>query len=451
MIDLSGWALRNSKLVTFLVIVLVVGGAYGIYNMSKLEDPELKVKSAIVTTVYPGASAHEVELEVTDLLEKSIRTMKNVETVDSRSLDNASVITVTISDLVPENQIEEMFTILRRKVSDVQTNLPEGASPSIVTDDFGDVSGMFYALTNDGYTEREFVNYAELIKREILDIKGISKVSIYGQREECINIELYEDKMANLGIFPADVISTLDGQNQTIYSGYYESNNQRLRVTVNDRYRNVEDIGNLLLQGLQGEQFRLHDIARIYTDYEKPVSEEMYFDGQRALGIAISALSGTDITKLGKQVDKRMQQIFDTRIPAGIELHKVFYQPDRVNDALKSFLRNLIEAVVIVVVILMFTMGWRSGLIIGINLIVIVLGSLLILYMTDGTMQRVSLAAFVLAMGILVDDAIVIVDGILVDLQRGVPRHEALTNIGKKTAMPLLGATMIAIIAFFIP
>lgn len=313
MIDLSGWALRNSKLVTFLVIVLVVGGVYGIYHMSKLEDPELKVKSAVVTTVYPGASAHEVELEVTDILEKSIRTMKNLDKVESRSLDNASVITVTISDVVPENQIEEMFTILRRKVSDAQTSLPEGASPSIVADDFGDVSGMFYALTNDGYTEREFVNYAELIKREILDIKGISKVSIYGQREECIYIELYEDKMANLGIFPADVISTLDGQNQTIYSGYYESNNQRLRVTVNDRYRNVEDIGNLLLQGLQGEQFRLRDIARIYTDYEKPVSEEMYFDGQRALGIAISALSGTDITKLGKLVDKRMQQIFDTR------------------------------------------------------------------------------------------------------------------------------------------
>ncbi|MCK9235984.1 MAG: efflux RND transporter permease subunit [Bacteroidales bacterium] len=448
MIDLSSWALRNSKLVTFLVIVLVVGGLYGIYNMSKLEDPELKVKSAVVTTVYPGASAHEVELEVTDILEKSIRTMKNLDKVESRSLDNASVITVTISDAVSENQIEEMFTILRRKVSDAQTSLPEGSSPSIVMDDFGDVSGMFYALTNDGYTEREFINYAELIKREIMDIKGISKVSLYGQREECIYIELHEDKMANLGVFPADVISTLEGQNQTIYSGYYESNNHRLRVTVNDRYRNVEDIGNLLLQGMQGEQFRLRDIARIYSDYEKPVSEEMYYDGQRALGIAVSALSGTDITKLGKQVDKRMQQIFDTRIPVGLKLHKVFFQPDRVNSALKSFIWNLIESVLIVVLILMLTMGWRSGLIIGINLIVIVLGSLLILYMTDGTMQRVSLGAFILAMGMLVDDAIVIVDGILVDLQRGLPSQKALTNIGRQTAMPLLGATFISILAF---
>lgn len=448
MIDLSGWALRNSKLVTFLVMVLVVGGVYGTYSMSKLEDPELKVKSAVVTTVYPGASAHEVELEVTDILEKSIRTMKNLETVESRSLDNASVITVTISDDVPENQIEEMFTILRRKVLDAQASLPKGASPSIVADDFGDVSGMFYALTNDGHSERELSNYAELIKRELQEIKGVSKVSIYGKRQECINIELYEDKMANLGIFPADVISTLDGQNETIYSGYYESANHRLRVTVNDRYRTVEDIGNLLLQGFQGEQFRLRDIARIYTDYEKPASEEMYYDGQRALGIAVSALSGTDITKIGKQVEKRMQHLFETRIPAGIELQKVFFQPDRVNEALKSFIRNLIESVVIVVVLLMFTMGLRSGLIIGINLIVIVLGSLLILYMTDGTMQRVSLGAFIIAMGMLVDDAIVIVDGILVDSQRGVSGRNALTNIGKKTAMPLLGATFIGILAF---
>lgn len=448
MIDLSGWALRNSKLVTFLVIVLVVGGVYGIYHMSKLEDPELKVKSAVVTTVYPGASAHEVELEVTDILEKSIRTMKNLDKVESRSLDNASVITVTISDVVPENQIEEMFTILRRKVSDAQTSLPKGVSPSLVADDFGDVSGIYYALTNEGYSEREFANYAELIKREILDIKGISKVSIYGKRQECIYIELHEDKIANLGISPADVISTLDGQNQTIYSGYYESDNQRLRVTVNDRYRNVEDIGNLLLQGLQGEQFRLRDIARIYTDYEKPVSEEMYYDGQRALGIAVSALSGTDITKIGRLIEKRMEQIFDTRIPAGLEIHKVFFQPDRVNDSLNSFIINLIESVVIVVLILMFTMGLRSGIIIGINLVVIVLGSLLILNITGGTMQRVSLMAFILAMGMLVDNAIVIVDGILVDLQHGIPRRKALTNIGKKTALPLLGATLIAILAF---
>lgn len=448
MMDFGKWGLRNSKLVVFFIVVFIVGGMFAIYDMSKLEDPEIAVKSAIVVTAYPGASAYDVELEITDVLEKSIRSMKNVKTVSSRSMDDVSVITVNISDLVPDEELQEMFTLLRRKISDVQGNLPEGASPSIVVDDFGDVSGMFFALTTDGIADRELGNYAELVKREILEIEGISKVSIYGRRTECINIELYEDKMANLGIFPAEVISTLSGQNQTIYSGYYEAGNHRIRVTVNDRYRTVEDIGSLLLQGRQGEQFRLRDIAKIYTDYEEPVREEMFYDGSRALGIAVSVLSGTDITKIGKQVEKRMQRLFETRIPAGIELHKVFYQPDRVNNALNSFVMNLIESVVIVVLILMLTMGLRSGLIIGINLIIIVFGSLLILYLTGGTMQRVSLAAFILAMGMLVDNAIVILDGILVDMQQGVSRRKALTGIGQKTAMPLLGATLIAILTF---
>lgn len=448
MIDLGSWALRNRKLVAFAIVVLIVGGILGVYSMSKLEDPEIKIKSAVVTTIYPGASAHEVELEVTDVIEKSIRTMKSVKSVESRSLDNVSVITVDILDVVPEEQIEEMFMILRRKVADVQSSLPKGASTSVVMDDFGDVSGMLFALVNDGYTEQEFGNYAELIKRELLDIDGISKVSIYGKKKECINIELFEDKMATLGVFPADVISTIDGQNETIYSGYYESGNKRFGVTVNDKYRTVEDIENLLLQGYSDEQFRLKDIARIYTDYEKPISEELFYDGKQALGIAVSAESGTDITKLGSAVEEKTEQLFAERIPAGIELQKVFYQPDRVNDALKSFALNLLESIVIVVIVLMFTMGWRSGIIIGVNLIVIVLGSLLILYLTDGTIQRVSLGAFVLAMGMMVDDVIVIIDGILVDLQSGVSRNKALTNIGRKTAIPLLAANLVGIIAF---
>ena len=160
MIDLGSWALRNRKLVAFAIVVLIVGGILGVYSMSKLEDPEIKIKSAVVTTIYPGASAHEVELEVTDVIEKSIRTMKSVKSVESRSLDNVSVITVDILDVVPEEQIEEMFMILRRKVADVQSSLPKGASTSVVMDDFGDVSGMLFALVNDGYTEQEFGNYA---------------------------------------------------------------------------------------------------------------------------------------------------------------------------------------------------------------------------------------------------------------------------------------------------
>lgn len=448
MINLGNWALNNRKLVNFIVLILIIGGILAIRNMGKLEDPELIVKQALVVTAYPGASAHQVEMEVSDKLEKSIRTMKNIDYVESRSMNDLSIITVNLSTLVRNEEVDNMWTLLRRKVTDVQAQLPEGAMASVVQDDFGDVMGMFYALTSDGFSDRELGDYAELLKRNILDIDGVSRVDIYGQRKECINIELFENKMANLGISPAEVLSTLNGQNKTVYSGYYDAGDFKLRVTVNDKYRNVEDIENLLLQGHQGDQFRLKDIAKVYSDYAKPVRNEMSYDNQKALGIAISALTEADITQVGKEVEKCVQEIMHSRLPAGIEINKVFFQPDRVNDALRDFMFDLIEAVVIVILLLFFFTGLRSGLLIATNLVVIVLGSILILDFMGGTLQRVSLATFVLAMGILVDDAIVVLDNILVDMERGVPKGKALANSGKKTALPLLGATSIAILAF---
>lgn len=449
MMDISSWALDNKKLVYFLIVVLVAGGMLAFYDMSKLEDPEIRVKQAMVVTTYPGASAHDVELEVTDVLEKSIRSMPNIDNVESRSMGDLSMITVELGTTVPDDGIEQLWDMLRRKVNDVQSKLPAGAGPSQIVDDFGDVYGMFFAVTTDGFSDRELGDYAEMVKREIQNIEGISKVDIYGQRSECINIELYQDKMANLGVHPAEVLSTLDGQNQTIYSGYYESGLHRLRVSVSDKYRTVEDIGNLLLQGHEDDQLRLGDIARVSKGYEDPARNELRYDGKRAFGISISAQSGTDITKLGKKVEAKIKDLKEARIPAGIEFHKVFYQPERVNEALNTFLVNLVESVLIVIIVLIFTMGFKSGIILGISLIVIVFGSFFILNLFDGTLQRVSLAAFILAMGMLVDNAIVIIDGILVDLQRGKERREALTAIGRKTAIPLLGATIIAILAFF--
>lgn len=449
MIDYGTWGLQNRKLVLFLVACLLIGGILAIRSMSKLEDPEIVVKQALVVTTYPGASAHQVELEVADLLEKSIRTMKDIEFVESRSMNDLSMITIGLSSLVPNDEVDDKWTLLRRKVTDVQGQLPEGASVPIVKDDFGDVMGMFYAMTSDGYTDREMGDYAELIKRELLAVEGVSRVDIYGQGKECIYIEMVEDKLANLGISPAEVLSTLSGQNKTVYSGYYDSGDMSLRVSVNDRYKSVEEIGELLLQGHQGDQFRLKDIANIRIGYEEPVRNAMRYDNQKALGIAISARYDTDITQVGKRVEQRLGELTGSRLPVGLEMHKVFFQPDRVNDALNGFMVNLVESVLIVVLLLIFFMGLRSGMIIGLNLVIIVLGSLLILNLTGGTLQRVSLGSFILAMGMLVDNAIVILDGILIDMQRGMSRKEALTTIGKKTAMPLLGATLIAILAFF--
>ncbi|MCM1109017.1 MAG: efflux RND transporter permease subunit [Clostridium sp.] len=448
MMDWGQWAFRNRKLVLFLVAILLIGGAFSAYDMSKLEDPEIKAKLAMVVTVYPGASAHQVELEVTDVLEKSIRKMGEVDNVESYSYNDLSLIQVELKSTIPNEQVEQCWDMLRRKVTDAQASMPAGAGPSQVRDDFSTVYGMFYALTGDGLSLRELSDYAELIKREMDEVEGVARVDIYGRNEECINISLYQDKMAGLGVKPAEVLATLNGQNKTVYGGYYDSGDERIRVTVSDKFHTVEDIGRMLVQGHENDQLRLSDIAHIEKAEETPVRNSLAYDGQHALGIVMSAASDADVIKVGARVEEKLRQIQEERLPAGTEYHKVFYQPERVSTALSTFIINLIESVLIVVIILMITMGFKSGLIIGASLVIIVFGSFLLLGVADGTMQRVSLGAFILAMGMLVDNAIVIVDGIQVDMQRGVPRKEALTAIGRRTAMPLLGATLIAIVSF---
>ena len=347
-----------------------------------------------------------------------------------------------------DEDVEQCWDMFRRKVGDACASLPPGASAPMVKDDFGNVYGMFYALTGDGLTDRELSDYAELIKREVSDLEGVDRVDLYGTRPECINISLLQDRMANLGVKPAEVLATLNGQNKTTYTGYYENGDNRIRVTVNDKFKTVDDIGKMLIQGHDDDQLRLRDIARIEKSYENPTRNELFYDGEQALGLLVAASSGTDIIKVGSAVAKKLDDLKGSRLPAGVECHKVFYQPERVGDSLGTSVINLIESVIIVVLILMLAMGFKSGVIIGISLVVTVFGSFLFLLFAGGTMQRVSLAAFVLAMGMLVDNAIVIIDGILVDLKAGKPRMEAMTAIGRQTAMPLLGATLIAIIAF---
>ena len=447
-LDFSKWGLDNRKLVSFFVAILVVGGVISYYVMPKLEDPAIKVKQAMVVTTYPGASAHEVELEVTDRLEKAIREMSGIDNVQSQSMNDLSLITVELETTVKDEDVEQKWDILRRKVSNAALSLPSTASTPIVRDDFGDVYGMFYALTADGLTDQEMSDYAELVKRNVADIDGVSRVEIYGQRQECIYIEMRQDKMANLGVMPIEVIQTLNIQNRTTYSGYYDNGTHRVRVTVDDRFKEVEDISNMIIQGHDDEQLRISDVARVYKGYADPTRNEMKRDGQRALGISIAGVADKDITKVGKQVEKTVAELSKT-MPLGVKFEKVFNQPERVETALNTFLINLLESVLIVVVVLIFTMGFKSGIIIGLSLLTIVLGSLLVLKGFDGTLQRVSLASFILAMGMLVDNAIVIIDGILVDLKQGRSRMKALTSIGQRTAMPLLGATLIAILAFW--
>ena len=445
--NISKWALNRGVLINAFVAVLIIGGLWAFTQMPKLEDPAVRVKQALVVATYPGASAHQVELELTDPIEKSIRQMPGIDHVESSSYADMTIITVELHPTVKDDELEQQWDLLRRKVENIKPSLPKGSQVMTVADDFGDVYGMFYALTGDGLSDRQLSDYAELIKREVLAIDGVTRVDIYGKRQECININLKEEKMANLGVLPTEVIQTLNGQNATSYAGYYDNGTRRIRVTVDDKFHSVEDIANMLIAGHDDDQLRIRDIADVSKGYEKVTRNAMLRDGERALGISIACSSSHDILKVGDKVEEKLGQLAE-RMPVGVEYNKVFFQPERVSDSLYTFLINLLESVVIVVVVLIFFMGFKSGVILGMSLAVIVFGSFLVLNGFDGTLQRVSLAAFILAMGMLVDNAIVIVDGILVDLRSGKPRAEALTSIGRKTAMPLLGATLIAILAF---
>ncbi len=445
---LTEYAFKNKPLIYFLLVILIAGGVFSFFSMSKLEDPEIKVKKALVVTIYPGASAHKVEMEVTDVLEKSIRSMGDLDHLASRSMADYSEILVELKSTVRGDNIEQKWDILRRKVANAQVQLPEGARASIVFDDFGDVSGMFYAMTSDGLSYKEMKAHVNLVKRELENMEGVSRVVTYGERKASINVEIIDDKMANLGVHPIEILNTLKDQNKTVYAGHFNSGDKRVRLEVNDSYKDIEDIRNLIIQGHENDHLRLKDVAIISEGYTEPPRTQMFYDNLPAVGIAISMESGENIIRLGENIDKRLAQLQESRIPAGISFRKVFFQPDRVNDAIHNFMINLLESLAIVVFILMLTMGFRSGVIIGSGLLITILGSFVVLNFFGGTLQRVSLASLIVAMGMLVDNAIVILDGILVDLKSGKKKSEALFNTPRKTSWPLLGATVIAIVAF---
>lgn len=443
--NLSSWGLSNQRLVLLLIIILALGGVRAFFRMPKLEDPEIVVRQAVVVGIYPGASAHQVELELTSPLENSIRKTDHILYTQSYSYADMCYILVTQDVDVPTGELQDNWVKMRNQLN--ATALPAG-SQLVVRDDFGQMSGLFYALKGEGVQPERLSAFAEMIRRELQKLDGVSHVDIYGTPQQRVNIALHQDLLSSMDITPAEVMATLSGQGATTYAGYFLSGDYRIRVGVDNRFRSVEDIRSLLLKGHEGEMFRLEDIADVTLEPERTVREELYRDGEPVLGLLISAKSGIDIVKVGARVEETIERLQATRLPESVSCEKVFFQSDRVKDAMRTFLTNLMESLLLVILLLMVTMNFRSGIILGTTLVLTVLGTVLFLDMTGGALQRVSLGSFILAMGMLVDNAIVIVDGILVARQNGLSRREALTSIGQKTAIPLLGATLIAILAF---
>lgn len=430
-----------------LMAAILVAGVLSFVQMPKLEDPAVSAKQAMVVVPWPGASAHEIELEVAQLMEDELRALPDVNKVKTECRNGSAMFTVEFRMTVPEKELEQYFDLLRRKVNDAASRLPQGCYSPVVVDDMMDVYGIFYALTADGYDYPEMYKYAKYIRRELLSVKGVKRINIIGNRDEVINIILSKEQITRNGIVPTQIMSALQTAGKKVNAGKYRSGDERIALYVGSSVESEEDIRNMLIQTLDGKRIRLGDIARVEQTYSEPQRNGFFVDGRPALAICIAMEKSAIVPDVGKAVDAKLAETMKN-VPVGFETEKIFFQPDKVNEAVSSFMWNLVESVAIVILVLIFTMGFRSGFIIGFGLVLTVAVSFPILLAFGTTLQRILLGAFIVAMGMLVDNAVVIMDGILIDKKRGLGPETYLYRIGRNTAMPLLGATVIAASTF---
>lgn len=444
---LTEFFMRRPTLFWSLMVAILIAGVLAFVQMPKLEDPAVSAKQAMVVVSWPGASAHELELKVAQTMEEELRALPNVKKVKTECRNGLATFTVEFQMTVLKKDLEQYFDLLRRKVNDVSPRLPQGCYSPVVIDDMMDVYGIFYALTSDGYDYPEMYRYAQYLRRELLDVKGVKRINIIGNRDEVINIILSKEQITRNGIIPTQIMSALQAAGKTVNAGKYRSGDEQIALHVDAAVADEQDIRNLLIQTLDGKQIRLGDIARVERTYSEPQRNGFFVRNRPALAICIAMEESAVVPDVGKAVDARLVEAMK-HVPAGLDTEKIFFQPDKVDEAISSFMWNLVESVAIVILVLIFTMGLRSGLIIGFGLVLTVAISFPILLACGTTLQRISLGAFIVAMGMLVDNSVVIMDGILIDKKRGLGPKTYLYRIGRNTAMPLLGATVIAASTF---
>lgn len=439
----------QKKAVTILLLVLVlVGGLLAYVKMGKLEDAPFTIKQALVLTPYPGASPREVQSQVTDILEESIQSMGELYYLKTENRAGLSKITVYVKKEIRADEMQQLWDKLRRKVNDVQGKLPAGAGPSVVNDDFGDVLGVFYGLTGDTHSYRELENQAKLIKNEVLKVKDVAKVEIYGTQTPTINISISPSVMANSGITTADILHAFEAQNKVVDAGGIDSGTNRIHIESTGNFYSLDDIRNLTIVSRSGEHFRLADIARIEEGYQTPTSNLMRLDGSPAVGIAISTTPTGNVVDMAEAVKQCIKQISKNLSNEGYEITSIYDQGYESAVANQGFILNLIISVITVVAILLFFIGFKNGLLIGSGLVFSIFATLIVMLATDIALQRMSLAAIIIAMGMLVDNAIVVSDSALVNMQRGMRKRVAIMHACSSTALPLLAATVIAILTF---
>ncbi|MDR9830423.1 efflux RND transporter permease subunit [Vibrio sp. FNV 38] len=449
--DITGIAayfIRNRVISWMISLIFLIGGAAAFFELGRLEDPAFTIKDAMVVTSYPGANPQEVEEEVTYPIEKAIQQLSYVDEVNSISSRGLSQITVTMKNNYGPDDLPQIWDELRRKVNDLKTSLPPGVNDPQVIDDFGDVFGILLAVTGEGYSYKELLDYIDYLRRELELVEGVSKVSVSGQQQEQVFIEASMKKMASLGLSPDTLFNLLSTQNAVSDAGAVRIGDEYIRINPTGEFKDVDKLGDLILTGSGSESLiYLRDVAEIKRGFVEVPSNIINFNGMTALNVGVSFAEGVNVVEIGKAFDRKLAEL-KYQQPLGIEIARVYSQPTEVDKSVSGFVVSLGQAVAIVIIVLLFFMGLRSGLLIGLILLLTVLGTFIFMMYYGIELQRISLGALVIALGMLVDNAIVVVEGILIGTQKGRTRMQAATDIVTQTKWPLLGATVIAVTAF---
>lgn len=444
---LAKFFLKNRALSWLLLALILLGGVVAYVGMGKLEDAPFTIKQAVVTTTYPGASPLEVQQQVTDVLEEAIQSLGELYYLKTENRAGLSKITVYVKKEIRADAMQQLWDKLRRKVGDAQGKLPAGAGTSVVNDDFGDVLGVFYGLSSAVHTYRELEEQAERLKNELLAVPDVARVELYGVQNRTIEVEADPSLLAASGLTMADIAAAFDRQNHIVDAGAVETAHNRLRIDAAGSFTTLQELENLTVTSRDGSYFRLGELAAVSESYVRPARSRMEMDGLPTIGIAISTVADGNVVDMAERVAARLSQL-EQVMPEGYRLRTVYDQGHESSVANDGFVLNLIISVVTVIAVLLFFIGMKNGILIGSGLVFSIFGTLIYMYGTGIALQRMSLAAIIIAMGMLVDNAIVVYDATLVNMQRGMRKRTAILAAVGTTAMPLLGATLIAVLTF---
>jgi multidrug efflux pump len=444
--NLSEWSLRNQALLRFFIVMLAAMGIWSFLGLGQSEDPPFTFKVMVVQTQWPGATAAEVTEQVTEKIEKKLQELPDLDYLRSYSRPGESQIFVVIKDSVPAAAVPDFFYQVRKKIGDISYTLPQGIQGPFFNDEFGDTFGNIYALTGDGYTDAQLRDYAERLKLEILRVPDVAKVQFIGLQNEEITIELSNAKLATLGVSFNQLQQTLAAQNAVTPSGSFETGSDRIYLRPSGAFDSVEALRNISIRA-NDRLFRLGDIANIHRGYADPPNPRMRFMGKNSLGVAVSMRAGGDIIHLGKNLDATISRL-QHGLPVGLDLERVTDQPRAVERSVEEFVHTLTEAVIIVLLVSFFSLGMRTGLVVALSIPLVLAMTFAAMKYFGIDLHKISLGALVLALGLLVDDAIIAVEMMAIKIEQGYSRIKAAAFAYTSTAFPMLTGTLVTAAGF---